>query len=105
VNAQTTNHSAPAAVSHLVFRATAVLPFWIAYVLTSPLGASRGDGRSQPRADGAWARAWAWDDGHQPAAGAVALVVWRTSSSMGVRAVAVNGAAVAALTAPRPALS
>jgi uncharacterized membrane-anchored protein len=39
-------------VSHLVFRADAVLTFWIAYVLTRPLGASLGDGLSQPRADG-----------------------------------------------------
>jgi uncharacterized membrane-anchored protein len=40
------------AVSHLVFRANAVLTFWIAYILTRPLGASLGDGLSQPRADG-----------------------------------------------------
>jgi uncharacterized membrane-anchored protein len=40
------------AVSHLVFRANAVLTFWIAYVLTRPLGASLGDGFSQPKADG-----------------------------------------------------
>jgi uncharacterized membrane-anchored protein len=40
------------AVSHLVFRANAVLTFWIAYVLTRPLGASLGDGLSQPKADG-----------------------------------------------------
>lgn len=39
-------------VSHLVFRADAVLTFWIAYVLTRPLGASLGDGLSQPRTDG-----------------------------------------------------
>jgi hypothetical protein len=39
-------------VSHLVFRANAVLTFWIAYVLTRPLGASVGDGLSQHRADG-----------------------------------------------------
>ena len=43
---------AAVAVSHLVFRADAVLTFWIAYVLTRPLGASLGDGLSQPRADG-----------------------------------------------------
>jgi uncharacterized membrane-anchored protein len=43
---------AAVAVSHLVFRANAVLTFWIAYVLTRPLGASLGDGLSQPRADG-----------------------------------------------------
>ncbi|SOC49973.1 Uncharacterized membrane-anchored protein [Blastococcus aggregatus] len=40
------------AASHLVFRANAVLAFWIAYVLTRPLGASLGDGFSQPTADG-----------------------------------------------------
>jgi uncharacterized membrane-anchored protein len=43
---------AAVAVSHLVFRANAVLTFWIAYVLTRPLGASLGDGFSQARADG-----------------------------------------------------
>ena len=40
------------AASHLVFKANAVLAFWIAYVLTRPLGASLGDGFSQPTADG-----------------------------------------------------
>lgn len=43
---------AAVAVSHLVFKANAVLTFWIAYVLTRPLGASLGDGFSQNRADG-----------------------------------------------------
>jgi uncharacterized membrane-anchored protein len=43
---------AAVAASHLVFRANAVLTFWIAYVLTRPLGASLGDGFSQPKADG-----------------------------------------------------
>jgi uncharacterized membrane-anchored protein len=43
---------AAVAASHLVFRANAVVTFWIAYVLTRPLGASLGDGLSQPRADG-----------------------------------------------------
>jgi uncharacterized membrane-anchored protein len=43
---------AAVAVSHLVFRAGAVLTFWIAYVLTRPLGASLGDGLSQARIDG-----------------------------------------------------
>jgi uncharacterized membrane-anchored protein len=43
---------AAVAVSHLVFRANAVLTFWIAYVLTRPLGASLGDGLSQARSDG-----------------------------------------------------
>lgn len=40
------------AASHLVFEANAILTFWIAYVLTRPLGASLGDGFSQPTADG-----------------------------------------------------
>ena len=43
---------AAVAVSHLVFRANAVLAFWIAYVLTRPLGASLGDGLSQDKVDG-----------------------------------------------------
>ncbi|QNG38527.1 hypothetical protein F1C76_20010 [Geodermatophilaceae bacterium NBWT11] len=43
---------AAVAVTHRVFRADAVLAFWVAYVLTRPLGASLGDGLSQPRADG-----------------------------------------------------
>ena len=43
---------AAVAVSHLLFRANAVLTFWIAYVLTRPLGASLGDGLSQDRSDG-----------------------------------------------------
>jgi uncharacterized membrane-anchored protein len=43
---------AAVAASHLVFGANAVLTFWIAYVLTRPLGASLGDGLSQPRGDG-----------------------------------------------------
>lgn len=43
---------AAVAVSHLVFRANAILMFWIAYVLTRPLGASLGDGFSQARVDG-----------------------------------------------------
>jgi uncharacterized membrane-anchored protein len=43
---------AAVAVSHLVFRANAILAFWIAYVLTRPLGASLGDGFSQARSDG-----------------------------------------------------
>jgi uncharacterized membrane-anchored protein len=40
------------AASHLVFKANAVLTFWIAYVLTRPLGASLGDGFAQAKADG-----------------------------------------------------
>ena len=43
---------AAVAVSHLVFGGNAILTFWIAYVLTRPLGASLGDGLSQPKADG-----------------------------------------------------
>jgi uncharacterized membrane-anchored protein len=35
------------AVSHFVFRLNAVLAFWLAYILTRPLGASMGDGLSQ----------------------------------------------------------
>jgi len=40
------------AVAHLRFRLNAVLAFWIAYVLTRPLGASFGDYLSQSSADG-----------------------------------------------------
>jgi uncharacterized membrane-anchored protein len=36
------------AVAHLGFKLNAVLAFWIAYVLTRPLGASLGDYLSQP---------------------------------------------------------
>jgi uncharacterized membrane-anchored protein len=36
-------------VAHLLFRLNAVLAFWIAYILTRPLGASIGDGLSQTR--------------------------------------------------------
>jgi uncharacterized membrane-anchored protein len=39
-------------VTHRVFGANAVLTFWLAYILTRPLGASLGDGFSQPTADG-----------------------------------------------------
>jgi uncharacterized membrane-anchored protein len=39
-------------VSHKVFGAGAVFCFWIAYILTRPLGASLGDGFSQAKADG-----------------------------------------------------
>src|SRR4051812_2284822 len=35
------------AVSHFGFRLNAVLAFWLAYILTRPLGASIGDGMSQ----------------------------------------------------------
>ena len=40
------------AVAHSVFRLGAIVAFWIAYVLTRPLGASLGDYLSQPTADG-----------------------------------------------------
>ncbi len=39
-------------VAHYRFRLNAVLAFWIAYILTRPLGASLGDLLSQARADG-----------------------------------------------------
>jgi len=39
-------------VAHLRFRLNAILAFWIAYVLTRPLGASLGDYLSQSRQDG-----------------------------------------------------
>src|SRR3954447_7171732 len=40
------------AVAHYRFALNAVAAFWIAYILTRPLGASLGDFLSQPRADG-----------------------------------------------------
>jgi hypothetical protein len=40
------------ALAHHRFRLNAVLAFWIAYILTRPLGASLGDYLSQHRADG-----------------------------------------------------
>jgi uncharacterized membrane-anchored protein len=40
------------AVAHLVFRLNAIVAFWLAYILTRPLGASLGDYLSQARADG-----------------------------------------------------
>ncbi|GAA1953620.1 COG4705 family protein [Agromyces allii] len=43
---------AAVALAYSVFRASAVVCFWIAYVLTRPLGASLGDLASQPVADG-----------------------------------------------------
>ena len=39
-------------VAHVRFGLNAVLAFWIAYILTRPLGASIGDYLSQPQADG-----------------------------------------------------
>lgn len=40
------------AVAHLVFKLNAILAFWLAYILTRPLGASLGDYLSQAPADG-----------------------------------------------------
>lgn len=40
------------AIGHLRFKLNPVLAFWIAYVLTRPLGASLGDYVSQPRSGG-----------------------------------------------------
>jgi len=40
------------AVAHYRFGLNAVLAFWMAYILTRPLGASLGDFLSQPRPDG-----------------------------------------------------
>jgi uncharacterized membrane-anchored protein len=40
------------ALAHLRFGLNAVLSFWVAYILTRPLGASIGDYMSQPTADG-----------------------------------------------------
>jgi len=39
-------------IAHFRFRLNAVLAFWLAYILTRPLGASLGDYLSQARADG-----------------------------------------------------
>ena len=43
---------AAVAVAHYRFKLNAVAAFWIAYILTRPLGASLGDYLSQSRADG-----------------------------------------------------
>jgi uncharacterized membrane-anchored protein len=43
---------AAVAIAHFRFKLDAVLSFWLAYILTRPLGASIGDWMSQPRADG-----------------------------------------------------
>ena len=40
------------ALAHFVFKLNAIAAFWIAYVLTRPLGASLGDLLSQSKADG-----------------------------------------------------
>jgi len=39
-------------IAHVRFRMNAILSFWIAYILTRPLGASIGDFMSQARVDG-----------------------------------------------------
>lgn len=41
-----------AALAHFAFKVDGVLTFWIAYILTRPLGASLGDLLSQAKADG-----------------------------------------------------
>ncbi len=41
-----------ATLAHYRFNLDAVLAFWIAYILTRPLGASVGDHLSQPTGDG-----------------------------------------------------
>ncbi|MDE1766060.1 MAG: hypothetical protein KGI27_07280 [Thaumarchaeota archaeon] len=43
---------ASVAISHFVFKVNAVLAFWIAYILTRPLGASIGDYLSQDLSNG-----------------------------------------------------
>ena len=40
------------AVAHFGFRLNAILSFWLAYILTRPLGASIGDYLSQPHTEG-----------------------------------------------------
>ena len=40
------------AVAHFVFKLNAILAFWMAYILTRPLGASLGDYLSQPHSAG-----------------------------------------------------
>src|SRR4029077_2857664 len=39
-------------IGHARFKPNAILAFWVAYILTRPLGASIGDYLSQLRADG-----------------------------------------------------
>ncbi|MGI0007495.1 MAG: COG4705 family protein [Nitrosotalea sp.] len=43
---------ASVAISHFVFKVNAILAFWIAYILTRPLGASIGDYLSQDMSNG-----------------------------------------------------
>jgi len=51
---------AAVAAGHLLLGANAVLTFWIAYVLTRPLGASLGDGLAQPHTDGGLGLGTTW---------------------------------------------
>jgi uncharacterized membrane-anchored protein len=48
------------AIAWRFFKLNAVLAFWMAYILTRPLGASIGDYLSQPKADGGlgWGTTW-----------------------------------------------
>lgn len=39
-------------IAYYAFKLNAVLAFWLAYILTRPLGASAGDWLSQPTANG-----------------------------------------------------
>jgi len=49
------------AIAHFRFKLNAILAFWIAYILTRPLGASLGDYWVRPaRARCSWQRSWAW---------------------------------------------
>ncbi len=48
------------AVSHLRFKLNAVLAFWVAYIITRPLGASLGDLLSQPVANGGFGLGTIW---------------------------------------------
>lgn len=43
---------AAVAAAHLRFHLNGIVAFWMAYILTRPLGASIGDYLSQPLADG-----------------------------------------------------
>ena len=43
---------AAVALAHYRFRLNAIVSFWIAYILTRPLGASLGDYLSQPHQNG-----------------------------------------------------
>ncbi|MEY9964171.1 putative membrane-anchored protein [Streptacidiphilus sp. MAP12-16] len=47
-------------VAHLRFRLNAIAAFWIAYILTRPLGASLGDLLSQPHHEGGFGLGTVW---------------------------------------------